>query len=51
MLDHAVLPRLDEIVLAITRFMRESPGYLPSQLTLLNLPLKLVGICTTLPSV
>lgn len=45
-----VLSRSGVIKQAIASFMSLGPAYLPSQLTLLNLPLKVTGICTTLPS-
>src|SRR3989338_3831195 len=48
--NSAVWLRSSVIRQAIARFMPISPGYLLSQLTLLNLPLKVAGICTTLPS-
>lgn len=50
MFDLTALSRSCVIRQAIARFMPVSPDYLLSQLTLLNLPLKVAGICTTLPS-
>lgn len=48
--NYPALLRSSVIRTAITSFVPISPGYLLSQLTLLNLPLKVAGICTTLPS-
>jgi hypothetical protein len=43
-----VLFRSGAIRRVIAGFIPAKPGYLLSQLTLLNLPLKVAGICTTL---
>ncbi len=48
--NYSALLRSSVIRPSIGLFVLISPGYLLSQLTLLNLPLKVAGIGTTLPS-